>query len=150
MRTKKKQPKKYVCSVEGCRKSYTERFNLNEHKKRTHLKKWFMCQTCEEVFTAASSLKRHAKAIYNQNLDARDLKACEVRRKPSAPISATDDALLIRAVELHCQKNALEDQIRDLQSDINALKFYNILCLFLDSYVIRVNSFFESGRVTPE
>lgn len=92
----------YKCPFKDCRITYSTKFNLTEHKKRKHIRKLFVCNSCEEQFTAA---------IHNERLNRQQTKACEVRRRPMAPIIPTEDALLLKTIELYKEKRQSSKRI---------------------------------------
>jgi len=59
----------YVCSVEGCRKSYSSRYNLKVHIKNSHIGETsFTCSFCQKGFKHKCSLRLHLAKQHNVDL----------------------------------------------------------------------------------
>ncbi|KAF0971763.1 hypothetical protein FDP41_009986 [Naegleria fowleri] len=63
----KNEKKVFRCHHEDCNKCYTNKRNLDDHIKTTHLKtKQFKCDICQRVLKHKASLRRHYKNVHNQ------------------------------------------------------------------------------------
>jgi len=63
----KTENKVFRCHFDGCNKCYTNKRNLDDHIKTTHLKtKQFKCDICQRVLKHKASLRRHYKNIHKQ------------------------------------------------------------------------------------
>ncbi|KAG2375189.1 hypothetical protein C9374_010193 [Naegleria lovaniensis] len=63
----KNEKKVFRCHFEDCNKCYTNKRNLDDHIKTTHLKtKQFKCDICQRVLKHKASLRRHYKNVHNQ------------------------------------------------------------------------------------
>lgn len=122
---KEEGAEKFKCPEKHCRKSYKKKSGLSEHRKRSHKKQLFVCMDCEETFTAACSLRRHAKNQHNAQLTKQQTKSREFRRRRMAPIAATDDALLLQTIAIYKKKLSIEERIRELRHKISDMKFFN-------------------------
>jgi len=56
------ETKGFVCSIDGCGKSFSIQANLTRHKKTIHENvRKFSCPTCNHSFSQSGDLKRHEK-----------------------------------------------------------------------------------------
>ncbi|EFC42475.1 zinc finger protein [Naegleria gruberi] len=63
----KNENRVFRCHYDGCNKFYTNKRNLDDHIKTTHLKtKQFKCDICQRILKHKASLRRHYKNIHNQ------------------------------------------------------------------------------------
>ena len=67
--------KSSVCPI--CGKTYANRFQMNDHVKRTHQKvKRHKCQHCPMMFWAKQGLKRHVEVVHTKSLKERKNIMC--------------------------------------------------------------------------
>ena len=56
----KSQMKKFYCCESGCRKAFSNPYNLKRHQVLKHLRtKIFKCKTCQKCLSSAQNLKEH-------------------------------------------------------------------------------------------
>lgn len=60
---------RFACTFRGCKKTFGEKKNLNQHIKRVHKKNLFKCKVCDEILSSAFRLKEHSTNIHGISLD---------------------------------------------------------------------------------
>ena len=57
--------KTFQCQVPDCPKSFTTKWNLDEHVKTKHLSLVFTCDQCNKPYTRKSRLNSHIQTVHN-------------------------------------------------------------------------------------
>ncbi|KAJ3123907.1 hypothetical protein HK098_001552 [Nowakowskiella sp. JEL0407] len=63
-----KKKREFRCTVEGCDKTFTRRYNLKSHHLSIHTRERpYACPECTQSFARQHDLKRHVKSVHTDN-----------------------------------------------------------------------------------